>query len=145
VAETPVWLDAAPTLQGTSVLLVEDDPDGREVVASVLTRCGADVTTAPSAEVALAQLQKRRVDVIVCDIHMPGMDGHAFMRRVRQLRPKEGGRTPAAALTAAVTAADRMEALAAGFQIHLAKPVQPAELAMVVASLAAGGRKLETR
>ncbi|HEV7502433.1 MAG TPA: ATP-binding protein, partial [Vicinamibacteria bacterium] len=107
VAETPVWVDAAPSLHGMSVMVVEDDLDGRELVASVLVRCGADVRTAPSAADALARLQERPVDVIVCDVHMPGMDGHDFIRALRRLTPEEGGRIPAAALTASVTASDR--------------------------------------
>lgn len=138
--ETPAASAAAPSLHGTSVLVVEDDTDGREMVASVLTRYGADVQTTASAGEALSRLQQQPVDVIVCDVHMPGMDGHAFIRALRRRPPEQGGRIPAAALTAGASATDRVNALSAGFQIHLAKPVLPADLATIVARLARGPR-----
>jgi PAS domain S-box-containing protein len=134
-AETPVFLDSAPSLDGLTVLVVEDERDSRELVAAVLTRCGARVEAVASAEEALARLDGGGVDVIVCDIHMPGTDGLTLMRRIRQREREKGGRIPAAALTASVGAADRIQALAAGFQVHLGKPVQPAELALAVAGL----------
>jgi PAS domain S-box-containing protein len=143
-AEQPVWFEAAPSLAGLTVLVVEDEPDSRELVASVLAHRGATVREAGSADEAFEQLGRGPVDVIVCDIHMPGTDGHTFMRRVRQRERETGGHVPAAALTASVTAADRIQALAAGFQVHLAKPVQPAELALAVASLALGGGRPES-
>jgi CheY-like chemotaxis protein len=138
-AEAPVWLDSAPSLDGLTVLVVEDERDSRELVTTVLTRCGARVDAVASAEEALARLDRGRVDVMVCDIHMPGTDGYTLMRRVRQREREKGGRIPAAALTASVSASDRIQALAAGFQLHLAKPVQPAELALAVAGLVLAG------
>ena len=117
--------------------MIDNEPDAREVVAMVLSRCGADVVVATGAVEGMQLLARERPDVIVCDIEMPGADGYEFIRRVRALPREQGGRTPAAALTAYSTTEDRMRALSAGFQIHVPKPVQPAELATVVASLAA--------
>jgi signal transduction histidine kinase/ActR/RegA family two-component response regulator len=145
VAEADVWLEEAVRLDGTRVLVVDDDPDGRELVAAALAGCGADVLAATSGPEALELLGRQPVDALVCDIHMPAMDGYELVRRLRRLPASEGGHTPAAALTAAATTADRMRALASGFQMHVAKPVQPAELATVVASLAAIGRGLRPR
>jgi CheY-like chemotaxis protein len=89
-----------------------------------------------SSEEALAALESDRPDVLVSDIEMPGQDGYALMRAIRALPPERGGRVPAAALTAYARTEDRMQALLAGFHLHMPKPVQPAELAAVVASLA---------
>jgi CheY-like chemotaxis protein len=136
-AEKDVPLAAAPSLHGLKILVVDDDPDAREVLASVLSSRGADVVTAASGEEALPLVQGHHPDVLVCDIEMPGEDGYGVLRRIRQLPLRDGGRTPAAALTAYASTEDRMRALTAGFQMHLPKPVQPAELVTVVASLAA--------
>jgi PAS domain S-box-containing protein len=142
--EPPVWFEAAPSLAGLTLLVVEDEPDSRELVARVLSRRGATVREAASADEAFAQLRRGPVDVIVCDIHMPGTDGHTFIRQVRERERETGGHVPAAALTASVSAADGLQALAAGFDVHLAKPVQPAELARAVASLARGVQQPES-
>jgi PAS domain S-box-containing protein len=138
-----VSLDAAPSLHGLTILVVDDQADGREIVSSILERCGAGVLTASSATEAFAMLPRTRPDAIVCDIGMPDENGYTFMKRVRALPIAEGGLIPAAALTAYVTTEDRMRALNAGFQIHIPKPVQPAELATVVASLCARTRSRE--
>jgi signal transduction histidine kinase len=130
-----VSLEGAASLGGVRVLVIEDDPDSREVTAAVLRSCGADVTTLPSALGALDHLRRERPDVLLSDIAMPGEDGIALLRRVRGLPASEGGLTPAAALTAHAGAEQRIQALAAGFQIHVPKPVQPAELVAVVANL----------
>jgi PAS domain S-box-containing protein len=135
-----VWLDAAPSLHGTKVLVVEDEPDGRELVRSLLEQCGADVLSAGSAAEAFPLVARERPHVIICDIGMPEEDGYSFMQRVRDLPHGEGGLTPAAALTAFASTQDRMRALNAGFQIHIPKPVQPAELVTVVASLSSRRR-----
>jgi signal transduction histidine kinase/ActR/RegA family two-component response regulator len=132
---------APPSLSGVRVLVVEDEADARELVAAVLQRCGADVTAVPSAREALERVRRERPDVLVSDVAMPGEDGISLMRRVRQLLPEEGGLTPAVALTALARDEDRGRALAAGFQIHVSKPVQPDELAAVVASLAGRGHR----
>jgi CheY-like chemotaxis protein len=84
----------------------------------------------------MSALQQRLPHVLVTDIEMPHEDGYTFIRRIRSLPPEAGGRLPAAALTAYASASDRMRVLAAGFNMHVAKPVQPAELATVIANLA---------
>jgi CheY-like chemotaxis protein len=121
------------TLAQVRVLVVEDDPDSRQLLNAILTRCRAEVRESADATEALATLQHWRPDVIVSDIEMPRMNGFEFIRRVR--RHKELAKIPAAALTAYARMEDRLRALAAGFQMHLAKPVEPAELLTVIASL----------
>ena len=96
--------------------------------------------TAASATEALEHMAAERPDVLVSDIGMPGEDGYAFIRRVRALGPDRGGQVPAAALTAYAKGEDGQRVLSAGFQVHLPKPVQPADLANVVATLAGRAR-----
>jgi signal transduction histidine kinase/CheY-like chemotaxis protein len=142
VAASPdhvVPLDALPSLAGLRVLVVEDDADSRELAAAVLRRCGADVTTLGSAEGALELVRRERPDVLLSDIAMPGEDGLGLLRRIRRLPAGEGGLVPAVALTAHAGTEQRIQALSAGFQIHVPKPVQPAELVAVVANLARTG------
>jgi PAS domain S-box-containing protein len=134
-AEEPTWLEAAPSLAGITVLVVDDEADARGLLEYVLSRCGARVIIAASAEEALESLRRHRPDVLLADVEMPVEDGYALIRRVRDLPAEAGGVTPAAALTAYAGAQDRIEALRSGFQFHVAKPVQPAELATVVATL----------
>ena len=141
--EPPVFGGAgvlgAPSLEGVWVLVVDDETDARELVATLLHQCGAKVTPVGSAEEALAVHAAgedgRRPDVVVSDVSMPEVDGYELMQRVRELAPEHGGRIPAVALTAYGRAIDRIRALSAGFQMHMPKPVEPAELATVVASL----------
>jgi len=134
--EPPPVSEGVPTLLGTRVLVVDDDTDARELLRSILAQRGASVRTAGSASEALAQLDSRVPDVLVSDIGMPGQDGYGLIREVR-LRPREkGGHIPALALTAFARSDDRRRAISAGFHMHLAKPVEPAELVTVVASLA---------
>ena len=123
-------------LEGIRVLVVDDEADTREMVAAILKSQGAEVEAATSAAEAVAALPSVRPHILVSDVEMPGEDGYELIRRVRRLSPEEGGRIPAAALTAYARPEDRMRALMAGFQIHVPKPVQPAELVAVVASLA---------
>jgi PAS domain S-box-containing protein len=130
------WVDSAPALDEVSVLVVDDDNDARELVNEILGRCGATVVTAGSVAAAFEAFQHRRPDVVVCDIEMPEEDGYMLIRRIRSLEPDAGRDVPAAALTAYASQADRLKVLSAGFNMHVAKPVQPAELALVVASLA---------
>ena len=125
-----------PLLDGVHVLVVDDDEDARGAVAAVLESCGAEVVAAAGAAGALESLRRARPDVIVCDIAMPAMDGHQLIRCIRTLDAERGGRTPAAALTAYATPADRTRALLAGFQVYLAKPFDPSELVTLVAHLA---------
>jgi PAS domain S-box-containing protein len=129
-------MDAAPRLSGVRVLVVEDEPDTRELVKAVLGQLGAEVTLTTSATEALRAIDREPPDVLLSDIEMPDIDGYALMRTVRERPADKGGLVPAAALTAYARAEDRLRALRAGYQVHLAKPVEPAELAAVVASLA---------
>jgi len=128
--------ECPPALDGLHVLVVDDEEDTLELLRTVLEFCGARVTTARSAASALRAFGEESPDVLVSDIGMPDMDGYELIRRVRRLRPEEGGRTPALALTAYAREEDRRRAIRAGFQSHLAKPAAPDELAEVVASLA---------
>jgi PAS domain S-box-containing protein len=130
----------APLLEDVSILVVDDQEDTREALAVGLGRYGARVVTASSAREALAALERERPDVLVADIGMPGEDGHALLRRVRALPVERGGATLAVALTAYASPQDRLDALEAGFQVHVPKPVTPAELATVLAALVAPAR-----
>jgi signal transduction histidine kinase/CheY-like chemotaxis protein len=127
-------------LGGVLVLVVEDEADTCELLAAALGHSGADVDSAASAAEALAALRRRRPDVLVCDIGMAGEDGYTLLASVRALPAEEGGMVPAIALTAYARADDRRRALAAGYQIHLPKPVDPDELISVVARLAGRSR-----
>ena len=120
-------------LDGVQVLVVEDDPDAREMLKGVLQQAGAEVISVGSAAEALDTLHHRRADVLISDIGMPDEDGYALIHRVRALGPKSGGTVPAIALTANARAEDRSHALAAGFQMHLAKPIDPGELTRTIA------------
>jgi PAS domain S-box-containing protein len=135
LAQATTFVDH-PSLQGITVLAVDDELDGRILVKRVLEACGARVILAASAQEALEALTRERPDMIVSDIGMPGADGYEFIRKVRALKAEDGGRTPAAALTAFARAEDRTRALRAGYQTHVAKPVEATELTAVVASLA---------
>jgi PAS domain S-box-containing protein len=126
---------AAPSLAGVEVLLIDDEPDARESVAAVLEERGARVTIAGSAQEGIEAFDRDPPDVVLCDLGMPAEDGYAFLRQL-QSRPDP---PPAAALTAYARDDDRSRTLAAGFQTHLAKPVEPAELISAVATLAALG------
>jgi signal transduction histidine kinase len=126
-------------LDGVHVLVMEDEPDTRDLVSTVLSHSGAQVTAVPSTAEALDALDRLRPDVLVSDIGVPGEDGYSLVRKVRAREPERGGLMPALALTAYARAEDRVQAMAAGFQMHVAKPVDPAELVAAVVSLA--GRK----
>jgi PAS domain S-box-containing protein len=128
-------LECPPAIRGMKVLVVDDEADARELVQTLLEQCRAEVDTASSAADALALLGTREYDVIVSDIGMPGQDGYAFIAAVRALGAERGGRTPAVALTAYARTEDRTRALLAGFQSHVAKPVEPLELLVVVANV----------
>lgn len=133
-------LDAEPptSLDGTHVLLVDDDEDARALMGFMLERVGATVITASSALEGLTSLRRLRPHVLLADVEMPGTDGYALIASVRALPAEEGGKTPAAAITAYARPVDRERALRAGFQLHLSKPVRPADLVAAVASLKAG-------
>ena len=133
-----VSIDCAPELDGLRVLVVDDEPDARDLLREVLEMCGSEVVTSGSAAEALAEIRSGGFNVLVSDIGMPGRDGYSLIEEVRSLTDAEGGRTPAIALTAYARVEDRIRALKAGFQAHLPKPVEPVELAAMVASLANG-------
>jgi PAS domain S-box-containing protein len=124
-------------LAGVKVLVVEDDADASDLVRRILEECRADVITVGSASEALLAIKRFRPDVLLSDIGMPGQDGYQLIHALRALAPAEGGRTPAAALTAFATAEHRIRALSAGYQAHLAKPIEVEKLLRVVSSLAA--------
>ena len=144
VVETRQGPSALPaTLQGISVLVVDDEEDACEAMAVGLGRLGARVATASSARQALDALLRDRPDVLVADIGMAGEDGYSLLGEVRALAAERGGGTPAIALTGYASPRDVAEALRAGFQVHLAKPVTSAELAVAVASLVSvSGRQI---
>ncbi|WP_392436029.1 response regulator [Chlorogloeopsis fritschii PCC 9212] len=122
-------------LSGVRVLVVDDDVDSRELVTFVLEEYGAQVTAVTSALEALQAVVKSKPNVLVFDIGMPEVDGYMLLRQIRSLPPQQGGEIPAIALTAYAGEVDKRQALAAGFQMHLPKPVDPAELVGVIASL----------
>jgi PAS domain S-box-containing protein len=135
--------DCPPEIEGLRVLIVEDDADSRELLVTVLKQCRAEVVAVAGAAEAMRALEGWRADVLISDIEMPGEDGYSLIRKVRALPAERGGDIPAAALTAYARAEDRMRALLAGFQIHVPKPVEPAELITVVASLAGRAAKMK--
>jgi len=139
VAAAPEETLASPRLHGLTVLVVDDQEDARELMRVVLGRCGATVVAAESTATALEALDRCRPDVILSDLEMPGEDGFSLIRKVRARPPERGGAVPAAALTAYARTEDRVHSLRAGFHRHVPKPVQPDELANIVASLAGRG------
>ncbi len=122
-----------PELLDLKILVVDDEPDARELVAAVLEQVGAKVRTAGSVVEALAAVQQELPELLLSDIGMPGEDGYALIRKFRAL--PGAASIPAAALTAYARAEDRRKALDAGFMMHIPKPVEPAELLSVVANL----------
>jgi PAS domain S-box-containing protein len=129
---------SGPQLDGLKVLLVDDELDALELVSEVLKNHGAEIHTAASAEEALDRLASIRPTVLLSDIGMPRMDGFSLIQAVRALPPEAGGQTPAVAITAYARREDADRALAAGYQAHVAKPIEPTDLVRVVAEL--GGR-----
>jgi signal transduction histidine kinase/CheY-like chemotaxis protein len=123
-----------PRLDALRVLVVDDDADGRTLTSIVLTQAGATVEAAGSAREALQILDEKRPDALVTDIRLPDEDGYGLLRHVRQHEAEHGGFIPAVALTGYARAEDRDQALAAGFQAHVPKPIDPVELAAAVAA-----------
>ena len=136
-ADAPVSAPAghAVELSGVRVLLVEDELDSREILRQMLSLTGAMVDAVGSVAEAMAAIDHARPDVLLSDIGMPVEDGYSLIRRVRALLPERGGGVPAAAITAYATAEDRERALAAGYQLHLAKPIDPEHLSAAIATL----------
>ncbi|HKV36543.1 MAG TPA: ATP-binding protein [Pyrinomonadaceae bacterium] len=137
-----VTLDGLPSLKGLKVLAVDDEADTRELIREVLKECGAEVILSRSAAEALEALEQHKPDILISDLGMPDEDGYSLITKIRALPSERGGHIPAAALTAYARAEDRMRVLRSGFQFHLPKPVDSAELVTVVASLA--GRAYKT-
>jgi PAS domain S-box-containing protein len=141
--EDAIKLPVTATVEGVNVLAVDDQQDARVVLADFLSRCGASVTAVSSGSEALSLLADQpaseRPDVFICDIAMPDEDGYTVMKRVRTLEAARGvkmsQRIPAIALTAMASREDWVRALSAGFNMHVAKPVEPAELATIISSL----------
>jgi len=136
--------ETSTSLAGLRVLVVDDQADARELLATVLTGCGADVMTVSSADEALSAIEESKPSVLVSDIEMPERDGHSLIRQVRSIEGEQGARILAVALTAHARAEDRMRALAAGYDMHIPKPVEPAELIAVIASLTKRARENAT-
>jgi two-component system CheB/CheR fusion protein len=127
-----------PALNGVRVLVVDDEADARELLKTILVKCGAEVKVAATAGAALDALEQASFDVLVSDIAMPDEDGYDLIRKVRALDAGRGGRIPALALTAYARIEDQAKAVAAGYQQQAAKPIEPADLAAAVATLAGG-------
>jgi signal transduction histidine kinase/DNA-binding response OmpR family regulator len=137
-----VTTDSASVLKGLRVLVVDDEADTLDLIVTVLSRSGAEVRTASDAPTALEELGRWEADLLISDIGMPGQDGYSLIKKVRAQESGQHNRIPAVALTAYASVEDRLRALAAGFQMHMAKPIEPSELIAVVASLAGRSAKV---
>jgi PAS domain S-box-containing protein len=129
-------IERSPRLENVRVLIVDDEADARSVLTAIIEQCGAEVMAVAATAEALAALDSFKPDVLMSDIGIPGEDGYSLIRKVRALSPEQGGKIPAVALTAYAREEDRMRALLAGYQSHVAKPVNPAELIAVLTGLA---------
>ena len=138
IVEAKPRVEASSTLEGLQILVVDDEADALELLSTILQNNGAEVIAVASVKQALTIIETvtdRSPDVLVSDIGMPDEDGYSLIRKLRQLEAQRGGKLPAIALTAYAASDDRRQALLAGFQMHLTKPVDAAELVAVVASL----------
>ncbi|HKY26450.1 MAG TPA: ATP-binding protein [Pyrinomonadaceae bacterium] len=124
------------SLVGLRVLLIDDEPEARSIIGRLIGRAGAEIKTCSSASEGLIELVEWRPNVILSDIAMPEEDGYSFISKVRSLPNEKGGETPAAALTAYAREEDRAHALAAGYQMHISKPIDASHLLNMVARLA---------
>ncbi|MDZ8189122.1 MAG: ATP-binding protein [Nostoc sp. ChiSLP02] len=125
----------SPSLAGVRILVVDNQVDSRELIITVLEQCQAEVRAVASVPEALEIIRDWKPHVLVSDIGMPEENGYSLIRKLRSQPPELGGNIPAAALTAYAKAEERVRAIQEGYQLHLPKPVEPAELATVVASL----------
>lgn len=125
----------ASLLSQIRVLVVDDDADAREFLIAILEQYGAMATATASATEALECLQQMNYDLLLSDIGMPGENGYSLMRRIRALPSAQGGQIPAVAVTASAREEDRIEALSAGFQMHISKPIEPRQLLKVIVRL----------
>jgi CheY-like chemotaxis protein len=128
-------------LDGLHVLVVEDNADGREVMTIMLEQAGARATAVGSVKEALAALESLQPDALVSDIGLPDEDGYALIRRIRSREAERGGFLPAVAMTGYVRTEDRARVLAAGFQVHVPKPINPVELTAAIAAVARDPRR----
>jgi len=128
--------DVCASVRGLRILVVDDEEDVRRFAQMTFRRCGAETVESASASEALRIIGEWRPDVLIADIGMPDEDGYTLIQKVRRLPANRGGRTPALALTAYARTEDRVRILSAGYQIHVAKPVEPVELIAAVANLA---------
>lgn len=135
VVSKPMPFDCPPSLEEVKILAVDDEADARHLLTVVLEECGAEVKTCGSVAEALAVMEEYEPDILVSDIGMPEEDGYALIKRIRERETETGRRMPAVALTAFARIEDRLQALSAGYNMHVPKPVEPAELVMVIASL----------
>jgi CheY-like chemotaxis protein len=133
--ESPIGVDRSGELRGLRILVVDDDGDGREMLAALLQLHGAQAIAAASADEALAALERDTPDLLISDIGMPRVDGYELMRRIRGGEPAEVRTVPAIALTAFARPVDTAKAFEAGFGAHLAKPVEAADLLSTIAGL----------
>jgi len=124
------------TLQGLNILVVDDEVDGREMVACILEQFGATVYQADAPRAAIEVIREHTPDLMISDIAMPGEDGYSLMRRVRSLGAEAPRNIPAIALTAFTRGVDRARALRAGFDLHIGKPLDPMALVSAVRDLA---------
>ncbi|MDN5935559.1 MAG: response regulator, partial [Nitrosospira sp.] len=141
---TPKRFDSED-LSGVKVLVVDDEPDARELIKRILTHCQASVTAAATASEGLELLANERPDIVISDIGMPEKSGYQFMREVRNLPAESGGKTPAIAVTAFARAEDKISAINAVYQEYLTKPVEPRELIDAICKLAGREEELEDR
>ncbi|MEB3182394.1 MAG: response regulator [Nostocaceae cyanobacterium] len=133
--QPPKWELSELDLTGVRVLTIDDEPDSRELLSALLSASGAVVMTVTSAAEFLSALESFSPDILVSDIGMPGVDGYSLLKQVRSLPPERGGQIPAIALTAYAGEIDQQRAIAAGFQIHISKPVEPEQLLTSIAEL----------
>jgi CheY-like chemotaxis protein len=138
--DAPPTFEAPPALSGLHLLVVDDEPETRALLQFVIEQCSARVTTAGSVREGLAALGQHQFDLLISDIGMPGEDGYSFVRKLRELPDENVRRIPALALTAYARVEDRTAALRAGFNMHLAKPIDPNELLVVLETLIRGVR-----
>ncbi len=130
-----ISLECPPEVAGLKILAVDDDPDTCDMIRTALEQCGGVVQTAISAESGFDLFRAWEPEVVISDIGMPDVDGYEFIRRIREYERPLGKKVPAVALTAFARIEDRVKSLAAGYQMHIAKPVEPGELLTIVASL----------
>jgi CheY-like chemotaxis protein len=130
-------------LEGVTIMIIDDEADTRTLLTRLFRECKAEVRAVANAVEAIAELKRNQPDLIISDIGMPGMDGYQFIHEVRELDASQGGTVPAIALTAFARSEDRTRAMMAGYNMHVAKPIEAQELLATVANLA--GRRNRRR